>query len=493
MNKFTSMALGALFFFTGTLAQPNEYTLQEVVQKARSESPAWFSAETRKENQYWQYRTYRSDYNPQLLLSGTLPSFNKSVQPVTQQDGTVIYREIHNNNLDVQIGLNQIIAPTGANISVFSSLNRYDNLVSGDEYKQYSGQPVSIALNQPIFQFNQYRWNKMIKPLEYEESQKRYFEELEQISINTTRRFFALLIAQIQLEIAQKNVQSNDTIYRIAEGRYNLGKITENDLLQLELNLVNSNLAVSQASVDQQQASLNLKSFVGLSDRSATIQLVLPAEIPQFEVDENVALAEAKKNKVDRISFKRRLLQAQQEVARAKRTSGVNMNLTAVYGLVGVSDQDMQLADVYKNPSDNVRVALQLNVPILDWGRQKARIMTALANQKLVEYQLLQDEETFEQEVLTQVRNFNLLREQLVSRVKSDEIAEKAYNISKQLFLIGKISITDLNQALASKDNAKLNYITSLQDFWMAYYQLREKSLYDFENNQLLVRDIQTD
>ena len=105
----------------------------------------------------------------------------------------------------------------------------------------------------------------------------------------------------------------------------------------------------------------------------------------------------------------------------------------------------------------------------------------------------MQDEATFDQEVLTQVRNFNMLREQLQSRTKSDEIANKAYNISKQLFLIGKISITELNAALASKDGAKQNYVSSLRDFWLAYYQLREKTLYDFHHNQLLVRDIQID
>jgi len=134
-----------------------------------------------------------------------------------------------------------------------------------------------------------------------------------------------------------------------------------------------------------------------------------------------------------------------------------------------------------------------MNVPIVDWGRQKARMRTAEANMKLVEYQLKQDEQTFEQEVIIQVRNFNMLREQLKSRIKSDEIAQKAYNISKQLFLIGKISITDLNASLAAKDTAKQSYVSSLRDFWLAYYQLREKTLYDFHHNQLLIRDIQTD
>jgi outer membrane protein len=491
MNKLISLSI--LFFgsITTAFGQQVDYTLTDIVQLSRSQSTAWLSAETRKENNYWLYRTYKSDYNPQLVLSGNLPSFNKSVSPVTQQDGTIVYREIHNNNLDMQLGLSQVIAPTGASVSIFSNLNRYDNLVSDQEYTQYSGQPVSIALNQPIFQFNQLRWNKMIKPLEYEESQKRYFEELEQISVRATSRFFDLLLAQIQLEIAQKNVQSNDTIYKIANGRYNLGKITENDLLQLELNLVNSQLEVSQANVNQQQASLNLKSFIGIKDDNLILNLVIPDDIPYFLVEEQEALMEARKNKADYISFERRLLEAQEQVARAKMTNGVDMNFQAVYGLAGVSAQDQMLGDVYQNPSDNVRVGLQFSVPVLDWGRQKSRKMTALANQKLVEYQLIQDEETFDQEVLTQARNFNLLRDQLAARLKSDVIAQKAYNISKQLFIIGKISITELNGALASKDLAKRNYISSLRDFWNAYYQLREKTLYDFQNNQLLVRDIE--
>lgn len=487
MNKLLLLSISAFFVVSSALAQTKSYSLSDVVQLSRSKSTAWFSAETRKENEYWRYKTYRSDYNPQLILSGMLPSFNKSVTPVTQPDGNVIYREVNNNTLQLNLGLSQVISPTGGEVFVSTNLSRYDDFIQ--DYSQYSGQPVSLGLNQPIFQFNQYKWNKKIKPLVYEESQKKYFSELEQISINATRRFFDLLLAQINLEIALKNVNSNDTIYQIAQGRYNLGKITENDLLQLELNLVNSKLDVSKALVDQQSAALNLKSFIGLADDDS-ILLVLPENIPDFIVDENVALSEAQKNKADMVSYRRRKLEAQQEVTRAKRSSGVNMNLQGAYAL---NNQGGSVNDVYQNPADGLRLGLQMNVPIVDWGRQKARIMTAEANMKLVDYQLLQDEVNFKQDILTEVRNFNMLREQLKARIKSDFIADKAYNISKQLFLIGKISITELNQSLASKDRAKQSYVSTLRDFWVAYYQLREKTLYDFEHDQLLVRDIQTE
>ncbi len=465
-------------------AQKSSYTLYEIVQLTRTQSPAWSRAETRKENQYWQYRTYLSDYSPQLALQGTFPNYRRDFIPVIQQDGSLIYQPVQQNDVDLSLGMTQSIGLTGGTVYASSTMNRFDDFER--DFTQFSGSPINLGIVQPIFQFNPLIWNKRIQPLVYEESQKDYYEELERISVVSTQIYFTLMLAQVEMQIARTNVANNDTIYKIAQGRYQLGKIGENELLQLELNLVNSNLAVAQADVDLQTASLNLKSFVGFSN-DQQIRLELPDEIPEFEVDENVALKEANKNRQDPVSFERRVLEGQQELARAKGTSGVNMTLFAQYGL---SNRGKNIGDVYTNPVNSQLVRLELDVPIVDWGRQKSRRKTAEANLKFVEYQVAQDMLDFEQDVLTQVRNFNMLREQVKARKKSDEIALRAYNISYQLYLIGKISITDLNQSLASKDQAKQRYIQSLRDFWVAYFELRQKTLYDFENSNLLLREL---
>ncbi len=470
--------------FVNSAAQDNTYALFEIIQMTRTQSPAWLRAETRKENNYWQYKTYLSNYSPQLALSGTLPNYQRNFLPIVQEDGSIVYRAVSQNNVDLNLGLSQSIGKTGGTIFASTSMNRYDDFFN--DFKQYSGQPINIGFVQPILQFNQLAWNRKINPLEYEASQKNYFEELESMSVIATQIYFNLMLAQIEMQIAQLNVANNDTIYKIALGRYQLGKIAENELLQLELNLVNSNLAISQAEVDLLNASLNLKTYVGIPS-DAQIVLTLPEEIPQFVVDENVALAEAKKNRPDPVDFRRRVLVAEQELARAKGTTGVQFDLFAQYGL---SNRGQTIGEVYKDPENSQLVRLQMNVPIIDWGRARSRKKTAEANLKLTEYQVEQDELTFEQEVYTQVRNFTMLRKQVVARKRSDEIAQQAYNISYQLYLIGKISITDLNQSLASKDQAKQGYIQSLRDFWTAYFQLRQLTLYDFENNSLLAKDI---
>ena len=164
MNKFILFSFCLLLIISEAKSQTRDYTLTDVVQLARSKSPAWLSAETRKENNYWLYRTYRSNFNPELILNATLPSFVKSVDPVIQPDGSVQYRNVNNNTLNMELGLSQVIAPTGGRVTVYSNLNRFDDFQQDPNFQQYSGEPVSIGLQQPIFQFNPFKWDRRIKP-----------------------------------------------------------------------------------------------------------------------------------------------------------------------------------------------------------------------------------------------------------------------------------------------------------------------------------------
>jgi hypothetical protein len=68
MNKYLLIFFYAFTFFTAN-AQLN-YSLEDIIIKARGQSPRAKQAETRRENRFWQYKYYRSNYNPQLRLQG---------------------------------------------------------------------------------------------------------------------------------------------------------------------------------------------------------------------------------------------------------------------------------------------------------------------------------------------------------------------------------------------------------------------------------------
>jgi outer membrane protein TolC len=304
---------------------------------------------------------------------------------------------------------------------------------------------------------------------------------MEFVSSEAVRRFFNVLGAQIDLQIATFNLANNDTIYKIEQGRYNIGTTSQDKLLQVELQLLTSRQQVAEANLDLETARLQLRSFIGLND-GEQFQLLLPETIPQFSVTVEEALAFAKENRADFIGFERRRLEGEAAVARA-RGNRFDVVATAAYGL---NNNGLVMNDVYQAPTEQQQFSLGFTVPILDWGRNKANMRMALANKKLTDYTIAQEEVDFEQGIITQVRQFEMLRLQMEITKKSDEVAAERYNVSQNRYLIGKIDITNLNIALNEKDAAKRSYIQALRDFWNAYYLLRRLTLYDFSTRQLL-------
>jgi outer membrane protein TolC len=459
-------------------------TIDELIARSKSQSPASKQAETRKENRYWQYRLYKSDYNPQLRLSGNLP-YNKIVSPVEQNDGTFVNTGINQLNSNMGLSLSQPIPWTNGSLSVNSLLgyiNNYNNLNPGSPNEQWRGTMVNVQLSQPLFAFNPLRWNKKTEPIRYEESRREYVEQMEAVSQESVGLFFNVLEAQINQQIANFNIANNDTIYKIEQGRYNIGTTSQDKLLQVELQLLRSRQDVAQARLNLQTASLQLRSYIGLQQNEA-LELILPESIPSFEISIDEALTYARKNRADYLAFERRRTEAEREVAQA-RGQRFQSNLVASFGL---NNDGTVISDVYQNPQlPQQQFSLSLSVPIIDWGRNKSRMQTAIANKKLNDYVIAQDEVNFEQEIITKVSQFEMLRLQIEITKKADEVAQERYKVAQNRYLIGKIDITNLNIALTEKDNAKRSYVQALKSFWTSYYELRRLTLYDFVTRQLL-------
>jgi outer membrane protein TolC len=228
-------------------------------------------------------------------------------------------------------------------------------------------------------------------------------------------------------------------------------------------------------------SALRLKSYIGLNE-TVNVNLILPDEIAQFEINTDEAINYAFQNRAVAIGFDRQRLEAEQEIAWA-RGQRFQMNLNAEYGY---NNAALMWGDIYSNPNTQALVSLGISVPILDWGRNKARMSMAKANQELTNFTIEQEIINFEQEVFTKVKNFEMLRERIEITKTSDEVADKRYEISFKRYQNGNVTITDLAIAQQEKDRNRRAFIQSLREFWTAYYELRKLTLYDFESQQLL-------
>jgi outer membrane protein len=453
-------------------------TLPQVVTMAKEQSIAARQASTTKATKYWEYRTFLSNYKPQLVLSGNLPSFNRSFQQVLQPNGTIEFLPVRNNNSSLNLFLEQNIRKTGGTIYATAQLQRFDDFARNNTL--YNGTPVAVGLSQPLFRFNPLKWEAKIAPLKYKESQQEYVEALELIALTASDLYFAMLLAQVNVKIAQTNLTNTDRILRIAQEKFDIGTISRNEILQLQLEQLKAQKAAGTARRELEISTLNLRSYTGLKGQERIeLQPPQPETLPIIQAE--LLLKEAYENRADAVAFERRKLEAAQSVAKAKGDNGINATLMAN---LGYSNSGKNVQDVLQNPQNYQAVQIQFNVPILDWGRSKSRIKTAEEQRQLVAYTLEQDKLNFQQEIYTQVTLFEMLKGQLSLTAQADSIASEKYQIAQERYVLGNLSVTDLSISFAEKDQGKRDFIGVLRDYWSAYYQLRWLTLYDFEQNK---------
>jgi outer membrane protein TolC len=491
MNKILTMKkllilsaiTGFLFSIQNCNAQVvKKLTFDEVIKLSEEQSPNALMAKHRFRASYWQYRTFVAQYRPSLTLSGTTPDYSTAYTRVYTGG---LWDYVKTNMLQDlgALSLSQNIGLTGGSIALESDLTLQNDFEGGTN--KYITVPVSIRLNQPIFRYNSLKWQRKTEPLKYNAAKQTFLSNIEQVHSQAVQYFFSLALAQINKQIAEMNYFNADTLWRMAKGRYELGTIAEDELLQMQLSWLNSETSRKQADMNLRDREIRLRSFLGFNE-NVRLELILPNEIPPVQVDAQEVLDLAHANNPEMLNQQLTLLTAQSSVAQAKADKGLNANLIASFGLQG-KDQDFNTAYSTLNRNQGVRVGFTL--PILDWGLGRGKYKMAQSSLELAQVQSKQALTDFDQNLYLDVEQFNLQSEQVAIAAKSDTVAMKMYEVTKQRFLIGKIAVLELNNADTKKDQNRRAYVQALQDYWNFFYNIRSLALYDFLNKKPLESD----
>jgi outer membrane protein TolC len=460
-------------------AQKKVLTLGDVITLARTQSPSALLAKNKFNNNYWEYRIFRTSTLPTLSLDATLPNYLRSIRKITLPNGADSFTESSFSNYDATLSISKRLGLTGGSIFLSSGLQQ---LTIFQPYADTSflTTPISIGFTQPLFAYNPYKWQNKIEPLKYKMAKQQYLEDMEDVSAKAAGIFFDLLLAQANLKLAEISKVTYDSLYMITKGRYGIGKIAENELLEMELNKLNAEQGVAQAQLDLQVKTFQLKSFLGIKD-ATEIELVSDFNtINFFTVDLQKAQAFALQNRPSVIQQQVQLIQAQSELVRSKRENRFSVN---VFGSYGLTQSGPTLTESYQDPLDQQQVRIGLQIPIIDWGKAHAQIKMALSNQELVKTTVEQNRADFEQEIFLKVTQFNMQKQQLTIAAKADTIAQKSFEIAKYRFLIGKIDIESLTLAQRAKESAHNAFYAALRSYWESYFEIRRITLFDFEKN----------
>lgn len=463
-----------------------QITLDEAIATARVRSVDAAVALNELKTAYWQYRTFRADLLPEVNFQATVPSYRKNYSTYQLDDGS--YTFVRNNNLQMSgmLSIDQNIWLTGGKLSLNTSLD-YLKQLDGNKFDRFMSVPIALTLSQPIFGVNHIKWNRRIEPVRYEEAKAAFISATEQVAMKAVDYFFTLLRLKENVKTAHQNFINCEKLYEVAKAKREMGQISENDLLQLELNLLNSRTTLTDAESNYKSQMFQTRSFLGI-DEGVELEPVLPETIPQAVVEYHDVLEKARSNNSFAKNIRRRQLEADYDVAKAKG----NMREITLFAQVGYTGTSDNMNGAYDRLKDNQVVEIGFRIPILDWGKRRGQVKVAESNREVVESRLRQETMNFNQDIFILVERFNNQKSLVDIASRADTIALKRYHTNVETFMIGKISTLELNDSQSSKDTSRSNYIMELFLYWYYYYQLRSLTLWDFATGTGIDADIET-
>lgn len=414
------------------------------------------------------FSIYRVAARPTLNINGNIPAYNKDYSGIIQPDGTIKFLRRSQNYSNAGFSIAQPLPFTGGTLSLNTDLYRFDDLVAKN--KQYNGTPAFLQLQQPLFAYNRFKWDKQIEPLKLQEAKLNLALQTNQFSYDVCRVFFDVLDAQSNRQLAAVNLDNAVVNLTQEKRKLQLGTSAEDKVLQLEIQQLNSQREIEAAELAIQSAFAGLRLIVNNKD-TLTYELRVPESLPILQLNREQLIEEAKKQLPVYISFQRKLLEAKSNTAQVKAQNN-QVNLMASYGLTNSAGS---VPGIYQNPNDQQRFSIGFSVPLITWGKKKNSITAARLQEKQVELNNKAEEAKLVAEITSILNELPLLQKNVASAKRIDTLTQKRYIVANRLFQTGKTSLLELQAAQTEKDNARRNYLLALRRFWEGWYLVKAK------------------
>jgi outer membrane protein TolC len=456
-------------------------SLPQAVALAQAQGHQARSAEATRDAAMFRHRQFGSRLLPQLSLTGTVPSYNRSIVEVQQPDGSLQFRPRDQTNANLGLQLSQQIPWTGGDLFVSSSLARYK--VSGTSgFESWSSTPFTIGIRQDILRPNAVRWDQRADALQGELAERQYLEAREEVAITISGLFFDVYASRMQLANATKNAAVNDTLYRLNTGRYEVGKIGENDLLQSELALLRAQAAVDDSRLNFERAMASLRLALDMPV-DTPVEIVVTGDVPEVTVDTAAAVSATLQHGSVVPQTRLQLLQADRSLTQARLSNGVGASVQASYGYNATGDG---FGTAYDQLREARQFSVAVQVPLWQWGAHREGVEAARAERERAETDAETAVRQAEQDARFAVLELEQAQRNLLIAAKSDTVAGKRFEVAYNRYVIGRIDIDNLYVAQNEKDQALVSYVQALRGYWQAYYRLRRITLVDFATGEVI-------
>jgi cobalt-zinc-cadmium efflux system outer membrane protein len=279
------------------------------------------------------------------------------------------------------------------------------------------------------------------------------------LTFNVSSLFINVELAESTLELANQDLKSFQDTVDIAEARYKVGDIGENDLLKIKLQLLQFQTDVSAAQLARVQGLSDLRQLLGYESIG-----------PDYDVAGAFEFQPVPGNLED---FQSKALLNRPDLRAAHLGVNAADSQFELQRAIGKKDVTGQLSYTHLGDINDVSLFGQIQLPVFDRNQGEiARAGFAITQAK-------EQEKFASGQVMTDVRDaFEGVRsnDQIIGLYRSGYLkqAQDSLDISEFAYKHGAASLLDFLDAERSSRAIQLSYRQALASYLLALEQLRE-------------------
>jgi outer membrane protein len=488
----------SLLFFLGApviASAQNIYNLdlETSILLAKEQSNKMLILRQRLERASYDLKAAKSSLKTHVSLDLTLPNYSETIRQFEDTVGVSFY-PVRQNQLNSYLTVNQPL-PTDGNLYIRSGVQ---NLADYNAHDRLALIESSIGLSQPIDAF--YGYNKIRSA--YKQAELAYDLSLKQLKrqeldlvYDVGQTFYYLLSYHERLNIAKLTLSRQQEAYDIAQNKFSAGLIREVEALQMEVDLSDAinNFDIAQVNYNSQLSLFKETLGINLPD-SVVVKSDLGYNLVLVDIEKAVALAldnrlELKENEIQ-IELQK------MEIKRTKASGMINGDIFVNYNLIGVSKSNLSvplettLNSTWQNFQErpgSFGVGLTINIPIIDWGENRARVHAEQAILSQNTYQMEGDKVSIERDIRTTVDRLQSSLRRLQLLEKNILVAEKSFEISRQRYANGDIDSQTIALERERLNNSYVSRLEAFITYKLLLSDLMRKTFYDFEKNKSML------
>ena len=136
---------------------------------------------------------------------------------------------------------------------------------------------------------------------------------------------------------------------------------------------------------------------------------------------------------------------------------------------------------------DAFHVNLEMNVPIWDWGRSKARTDGYRVTLKRTELYIEERRSQIRSDIINAAANLDDYQQRALNMQKSLELVQQISDVGMKQYQEGTISLHDLLQMINRQKETELNFLQVYLGYRRSLLSLMIETYYDFESRISLI------